>query len=388
MNKISDMQPAQKPATPAQASPVEAEATEAPAIDTQTPFPPLPPSIVAVIAEAQAEALKRDAEPMLLIKPANQWCQEAQERPDPSPLWLNLWYEGECCCLFADSNLGKSIYGVEIAAHIAQERRVLYFDFELSDKQFQLRYTSEANELHRFPDNLLRAEINPFAEVKGDFETAIMKAIEKAAEESECDVIVVDNITYLASQAEKSDEAARLMMALMSLKREHKWSMLVIAHTPKRDLQSAITQNHLGGSKKIFNFVDSCIAIGKSASQENVRYVKQLKSRSGAIQHGADNVLVCEIRKEGAFLRFTPTGEAEESEMLKSYAEAAEEELRRDVVASRAIGKSFQEIANELGISKAKAYRLAKASGFCSGSPNDEEAPKAQDDVKDFLSEL
>lgn len=49
---------------------------------------------------------------IITLKTAEQWSAEAQQRPDPNALWLSLWYEGEVCCLFADSNLGKSIYAV------------------------------------------------------------------------------------------------------------------------------------------------------------------------------------------------------------------------------------------------------------------------------------
>ncbi len=80
---------------------------------------------------------------MFTIMTANRTIQDAKLRPDPAPLWMTLWYEGEVCCLFSDSNLGKSIYATQIAADIAQKQKVLYFDFELSDKQFQLRYTDE-----------------------------------------------------------------------------------------------------------------------------------------------------------------------------------------------------------------------------------------------------
>lgn len=55
------------------------------------------------------------------------------------------------------------------------------------------------------------------------------------------------------------------MMKLMNLKKQYGWSLLVIAHTPKRNLSSPITQNDLAGSKKLYNFFDSVVAIGKSA---------------------------------------------------------------------------------------------------------------------------
>ena len=86
--------------------------------------------------------------------------EDASHRPDPEQLYLELWYEGEVCCLFADSNLGKSIFAVQMADEIARTRNVLYVDCELSDKQFQLRYHScEDGAKHIFPEGLFRAEV-------------------------------------------------------------------------------------------------------------------------------------------------------------------------------------------------------------------------------------
>lgn len=79
---------------------------------------------------------------MLRIKTANQAILDAATRPNPKDLYHSLWYEGEVCCLFADSNLGKSIFAVQMADEIARDQKVLYVDCELSDKQFQLRYNN------------------------------------------------------------------------------------------------------------------------------------------------------------------------------------------------------------------------------------------------------
>ncbi|MCQ2176232.1 MAG: helicase, partial [Bacteroidales bacterium] len=65
---------------------------------------------------------------MLTLRTANRTLQEAKMRPDPVDLYHELWYEGEVCCLFADSNLGKSIYAVQMADEIAQFQNVLYVD--------------------------------------------------------------------------------------------------------------------------------------------------------------------------------------------------------------------------------------------------------------------
>lgn len=62
---------------------------------------------------------------MLIVKTANRTIKEASLRPNPDALYLTLWYEGEVCCLFSDSNLGKSILAMQIAAQIAETRKVL-----------------------------------------------------------------------------------------------------------------------------------------------------------------------------------------------------------------------------------------------------------------------
>lgn len=297
---------------------------------------------------------------MLKIKSANEWAREAALRPDPKPLWLSLWYEGEVCCLFADSNLGKSIYAVEIASEIAKTQRVIYFDFELSDKQFQLRYSDDQGNIHCFSDNLLRSEIDPDMIGEGNFEDEVIADIEGASIQYDCKVLIVDNITYLNSVTEKADAASMLMMRLMQLKKKYGLSILVLAHTPKRPLTSPITQNDLAGSKKLFNFFDSVFAIGRSAKDENLRYIKQVKVRAGAFEYGAENVIVSEIVKEGSWLHFRNIGYATEREHLKEQTDRDISSFDERVKELREDGKSIREIADSMGVSKSKIDRILK----------------------------
>lgn len=294
------------------------------------------------------------------IKTANQAIREAKQRPNPEDLWLTLWYEGEACCLFADSNLGKSIYAVQIATSIAEKQRVLYFDFELSDKQFQLRYTDEEGNLFQFPNNLYRVEINREALGIDNFEDSVILNIEEAAVKTNAKVLIIDNLTYLCIATEKGDLAGSLMMKLMRLKREYGLSILVLAHTPKRPLTNPITQNDLAGSKKLYNFFDSVFAIGKSAKDSNLRYIKQLKVRYGNYTYDMDNVIVCSIEKVGSFLEFVNVGFAEEREHLKEQTENDITTLIENAKDLRSQGKSIREIASILGVSKSKIDRLLK----------------------------
>ena len=146
--------------------------------------------------ETSAEEIPKSVG-MFSIKSANDTLIDAKQRPDPYPLWLSLWYEGEVCCLFADSNLGKSIYAVQIAESIAHHQKVLYFDFELSDKQFQLRYTSSDGELYQFPPNLYRVDIDNEALNVDDFEDNLIRNIESAGIETGAKVLIIDNLTWI-----------------------------------------------------------------------------------------------------------------------------------------------------------------------------------------------
>lgn len=297
---------------------------------------------------------------MLTIKTANRTIREAALRPNPDALYLTLWYEGEVCCLFSDSNLGKSILAMQIAAQIAERKKVLYFDFELSDKQFQLRYSDEQGNLNTFPDNLYRVEINRESLDVSNFEDVIIGNIEQAALQTGAKVLIIDNLTYLCIASEKGDVAGALMFRLMALKKKHGLSMLILAHTPKRCLSNPITQNDLAGSKKLYNFFDSVFAIGKSAKDSNLRYIKQLKVRYGNYTYDSDNVIVSAIEKVGAFLQFVNIGYATEKEHLKEPSEKDVSQEIENIKQLSGQGKSIREIAKELNISKSKVGRILK----------------------------
>ena len=129
--------------------------------------------VEAISAEIES-SISTQTVGMLRLKKANATIVEAARRPNPRDLYHGLWYEGEVCCLFADSNLGKSIYAVQMADAIAREQNVLYMDCELSDKQFQLRYYDVENNIrHIFPDGLIRAEIDPEAISMDNYEDTI-----------------------------------------------------------------------------------------------------------------------------------------------------------------------------------------------------------------------
>ena len=193
-----------------------------------------------------------------------------------------------------------------------------YIDCELSDKQFQLRYTSEdGRETHVFPPGFFRAEIDPMFVMPRNAEEVMLQHIEDTAEQLGCDTVMVDNISYLCNNMDKGADAGSFMQKLKMIKIKHGWNLLIIAHTPKRALCSPITRNDLAGSSRLFNFFDSIFAIGQSAKDHDLRYIKQVKVRHGKFEYGPDNVITCEIVKDGCFAHFRELGRCPEREHLK-----------------------------------------------------------------------
>ncbi|MBU8973831.1 AAA family ATPase [Bacteroides eggerthii] len=299
---------------------------------------------------------------VMSIKTANRTILEASLLPIPRALWDCFWYEGELSCLFADSNVGKSILAVQIADRIARTDNVLYMDFELSEKQFQLRYTNEYGNLYTFPEKLYRVSLDCNSLLDANFEEAIINSIEQMALQTDCKIFIVDNLTYLCCAMEKGDAAGRLMIQLNNLKRRYELSILVLAHTPKRSLDCPITSNDLAGSKRLYNFFDSVFTIGKSAQDSGLRYVKQLKVRYGTFSHDSDNVIVYEIDKVDAFLQFVFRGYSTEKEHLKKLGE--NESSQRDclILQLSQSGKSVREIASQVNCGKSTVSRIIQRS--------------------------
>lgn len=345
-----------------------------------------------ISAELRAAEQARDCVPpsigMLSIKSANLTLAEASLMKNPRQLYGEFWFEHEIGCLFADSNVGKSILAVQIAEDISKTgETVLYFDFELSEKQFQLRFTDEHGSLHKFPPSLYRVQpdMNLIASLDEPFEDALMRNIEETAVATNAKVLIIDNISILCMQMEKGEDAAILVQRLRTLKNKHGFSILIIAHTPKRNMSMPITQNDLAGSKKLFNFIDSCFAIGLSAQGGNVRYVKQVKVRNCELRYGSDNVVVCHIEKVGAMVKFVNYGTSPEYDHLRTV--NRDEQVAEAKQLSTA-GLSIRDIASRMGISKSTVDRMLHESAAVPCRQMGQEGQMGQEEKVSQLSHV
>lgn len=303
---------------------------------------------------------------LLFVKTAGEWMKQEYGKPMPRMLLGDLWLEGEMCIMFADTNLGKSILAVQIGNNLAQggctlnfnnslelQTRVLYVDFEMGSKQFESRYFDSQWGSFPFGNTFFRAEFNPEAEnpaLYANYETYLESALEAAINKTKAQVLIIDNLTYMATGTERARDALPLMKKLKALKAKRKLSMLVLAHTPKRNQSNPITVNDLQGSKMIINFCDSAFAIGKSHTEPGKLYLKQVKQRSRKTVHDEHNVCLCHIEKDMTDLHFVFDGHAKERDHLQSADARARELNQQKARDLHLTGKSYRQISAQLNI--------------------------------------
>ncbi|GAA4089904.1 AAA family ATPase [Mucilaginibacter panaciglaebae] len=323
-----------------------------------------------------------DSKDAFIIKPAAQFLHTTRQQADSAMLFGDFWYEGELCILFADTNVGKSILAVQIGDALSrgtplprfamkqQASTVLYFDFELNDAQFTKRYTSDLHGQHQFGPNFYRVVFNPDADGSRRFNSYheyINNALENAIVSSGARVIIIDNITCLRSSTQSAATAVNLMQNLQTIKNKYGLSVLVLAHTPKRNPAKPVTRNDLQGSKMLINFADSAFAIGESQTKSSWRYLKQIKQRSGSQVYGADNVYLCEIIKPYNNLHFDFYGPGNETDHLSPYTEQQRKHQEVRILQLHQQGRSIRQIAADTGISLSSVFRLVKKLGSVGG---------------------
>ncbi len=314
------------------------------------------------------------------IRNAAQRLLDAKNQPDVKQLFSVIWQSNELHLMFADTGIGKSILAVSLADAISKGRgilnqenhhapqTVLYYDFELSDRQFRKRYSDDEGKEYSFSSYFFIDTID-FVELDKKYpgRTFTSKLFEKLRNdivEYKTDVIIIDNLTFLNGQSTQDTQVALdVMRNLNEIKKEFNVSILVLAHTPKRSMSFPITINDLAGSKHLSNFADSVSAIGKSTHGKSVRYIKQVKpSRSSEILFDSDNVLCCEIVKNDCFLTFSHLGYSAEQEHLTNDPSNQKEEKKEAARELRRQGMSIRAISEQLNIPHANIQRWTKNS--------------------------
>lgn len=316
----------------------------------------------------------------LPVRTAAQRIKDAKSQPDILPHADVLFQTNELTIFFGDTGKGKSIFAVALANAISKgitflelenkcsPLRVLYYDFELSDKQFEKRYTNDNGESYVFNDNFYIDNIDlsdiDLTNKKIPFDEHLIEKIRSDLKDISANVLIIDNITFLSTfSAEDGQVAMRLMKKLKELKSEQQISIMVLAHTPKKFGLGGISLPDLAGSKHLSNFCDSVTALGSSKKDSNLRYIIQVKpSRTGEVKFDAQNVIVCEIQKIDSLLTLVLRGYAKEEEHINANSKALEDEMIEAAKDLYKQGKTYRQIADELKLSKSTIGRWLKPS--------------------------
>jgi RecA-family ATPase len=327
--------------------------------------------MTSIIDEIVTEA--KTSYSYLMVERANSTMLRASTQPIPKMLFSKCMHQGEVCFLFADTGLGKTILAIQIGVSIASgvpvagfemeapAQPVLYLDFELSDKQFQNRYSANYQDNYKFPRSFYRIQVDrDKIDVDGNIEDLVLKDIEAAIKNTGARVVIVDNITWLKTETEHAKDALPLMKHLKRLQREYDLSILVLAHTPKIAESTPISVNDMAGSKHLMNFVDSAFALGRSHKDGQLRYLKQIKVRACEAVFTTHNVVSLRIEKHCNFTEFRVVDYGKEYDHLKPLKEVENEIKAGNIVTLKRLHPemSNREIARRTGTNHTNVKRV------------------------------
>jgi DNA-directed RNA polymerase specialized sigma24 family protein len=93
--------------------------------------------------------------------------------------------------------------------------------------------------------------------------------------------------------------------------------------------------------------------------ESNVRYLKQVKTRSAEFRYDSENVATFRVAKNGCYLCFEHIGFDSEREHLRERNSTEISELEANIIALRqSENLSYDEIAKRLNTSKSKVFRV------------------------------
>jgi hypothetical protein len=248
-------------------------------------------------------------------EPTNILNQASKTKKIFAMLLGELWLQDETCILFSDNKIAKTIFALQTTKCMIKginmpgfkcdidEKKVLHLDFDFYDIQLEERYLIT-------PEN-------------------ICKSIEQSLIKNDAKVLIIDNFNNLKYSNKEAPNSIQLLKQLISLKKKHSLSILILIHTPKRNPTKLITKNDLSESKTLLNFCDSCFAIGDSFQKRGLKYIKQIKQRNTELIYDSNNVIIYKIEK---LLQFKFLSLEYETDHIKKETEENNDDLNTEIV--------------------------------------------------------
>lgn len=320
--------------------------------------------------------------PTFKTMPINQAFAGAKESIlNQKNIFGDLITEGDLTIMFGRSNVGKSFLSYQIGEAIARERnvlnvldhltilkhgetkyynlnnethaqKVLYVDFESTVERDFMRYSAKEQESNAtipyvFSENFYTS----FPErLSVQDNLLFIEAIELEVIKNGIKVVIIDNMSAISQDNEKAGQAVKLMNKIKDMQRRQKLTLLLMAHTPKILQGEAIIGNNLAGSSNLYNLADAVIAVNTSTMSDDLRYIKQLKSRYNEIHFHKDNVITIKFstRPDG-FKGFEFVSYESEDELIKPHDKSTKQDEEREIInLIKLLGYSIKQVADEL----------------------------------------
>lgn len=216
---------------------------------------------------------------------------------------------------YYDDHGGKHSH---ILPNYAGAMKVLFIDFEMSERQFFDR-TALQGDAAQLSENLYMMSCSK--EVGGldkNYYTQRLEEIRQEARRIQPGIIIMDNITtMLPDPLHEHETAVKIMSYLKALKTENNCTVLALAHTPKNTGDGEyLDASTLKGASYFQAVVEDMVTFGKSQYDDEKLYVKQIYCRSKGITIGRDNVLVYRGNAEGKMLTVQEYGFQPEADLI------------------------------------------------------------------------
>lgn len=298
-----------------------------------------------------------------LPRKANECFIDARRFNPPRLLFDEFWREGELAMLFGGPGTGKSVLAVQIAEALGRgrpmdgfqmrrsHRRVLYLDLDLSDVQFQARYSFRSpgkyvRSNYRFAENFYRGRLPMGADLCQWLRAMVPKGAFQ--------VVIIDSLSAIKKTHDGVKDTLPLMRDLANLKLELGISILVVAGSDMPLRNRPASEADLGRSRILCGVADSVFAVGPGRRRGTV-CLTQTRSRCGELVWDFDKAPVAVVERLDSGMvgfrfdhRFAP------------IIDEAQRTLICRIKQLRDSGKTYKEIEAELGVSPSTASRLRR----------------------------
>ena len=290
---------------------------------------------------------------------------EAAMTPRPPRMMNHLVREGELSTLFSPPGVGKSTLALQLAVNVARgtsihdellpndhaPAKVMLVDMENPKRTLAERIRGGFDGWERLV--ILKPKVD--AENLKD-PASFVESLSQELAQHEADLVIIDNLSCFYMDGEKKSEANKLITPLHELAQQGP-AVVCIAHTPKRQPNTPITEADLAGSAQFGNRPDHLFALNKTSTPGQV-YLIEFKAREDEKLFEHD-VILMEHAPTDFGRGFEIIGLAQEHELLSGSTMSRSERDER-ILDLNAQGKSIRDIAEMLNMGKSRVHEIVK----------------------------